>query len=55
VARNQPAWQSKLVLLMVVPGVAALVVLETPWWAAAQIGGSAPHRKCSILRRFMLQ
>jgi uncharacterized protein (TIGR00297 family) len=33
VARNQLAWQSKLVLLLVVPGVAALVVLETPWWA----------------------
>ncbi|HUH62586.1 MAG TPA: DUF92 domain-containing protein [Terracidiphilus sp.] len=27
------AWQSKLVLLLVVPGAAALVVLETPWWA----------------------
>jgi uncharacterized protein (TIGR00297 family) len=33
VARTKLAWQSKLVLLVVVPGAAALVVLETPWWA----------------------
>lgn len=32
-ARNQLAWQSKLVLLLVVPAAAALVVLEAPWWA----------------------
>ena len=31
--QNQLAWQSKLVLLLVIPGTAALVVLEAPWWA----------------------
>ncbi len=32
-ARTNLDWRSKLVLLLVVPGAAALVVLETPWWA----------------------
>ncbi len=34
-ARNQLFWQSKLVLLLVVPFVAAGVVLQTHWWAYA--------------------
>lgn len=32
-ARSKLAWQSKLVLLLVMPFVAAGVVLETHWWA----------------------
>ena len=32
-AENKLKWQSKLVLLIVLPAAAASVVLRTPWWA----------------------
>jgi len=34
VAQPKLVWQSKLILLLVLPFAAASVVLETPWWAA---------------------
>ncbi|MGB6690819.1 MAG: DUF92 domain-containing protein, partial [Terracidiphilus sp.] len=43
-ARRKPDWQSKLVLLLVLPYAWAQVVLVTPWWAA----NSAPFAVWTI-------